>query len=74
MKQFRQFLTEEISRDTKSVTDLLVDEVYSRYIDIHNKNSIECVGWLDGNENYLIRMQKKYEAGIGNNDSVLDDG
>ena len=74
MKQFRQFLTEEISRDTQSVTDLLVDEVYSRYIDNHNKNSIECVGWLDGNENSLIRMQKIYEAGIGNNDSVLDVG
>ena len=74
MKQFRQFLTEEISRDTQSVTDLLVDEVYSRYIDEHDKNSIECVVWLDGTENAQLRFQKIYESGIGNNDSILDVG
>ena len=74
MKNFRDFLTEEISRDTQSVTDLLVDEVYSRYIDNHNKNSIECVGWLDGTENAQLRFQKIYESGIGNNDSILDVG
>ena len=74
MKNFRDFLAEEISRDTRSMTELLVDEVYSHYIDEHDKNSIECVGWLDGNENSLIRFQKIYEAGIGNNDSILDVG
>jgi len=74
MKNFRDFLAEEISRDTRSMTELLVDTVYSHYIDDHDKNSIECVGWLDGNENSLIRFQKIYESGIGNNDSVLDVG
>ena len=74
MKQFKTFLTEEISKDTQKLTELLVDEVYSHYIDDHDKNSIECVGWLDGNENSLIRFQKIYESGIGNNDSILDVG
>ena len=74
MKNFRDFLTEEISRDTKSMTELLVDAVYSRYINDHNKNSIECVGWLDGTENAQLRFQKIYESGIGNNDSILDVG
>ena len=74
MKNFRDFLAEEISIDTRSMTELLVDTVYSHYIDDHDKNSIECVGWLDGNENSLIRFQKIYESGIGNNDSVLDVG
>ena len=74
MKNFRDFLTEEISRDTKSMTELLVDAVYSQYIDDHDKNSIECVGWLDGTENAQVRFQKIYEAGIGNNDSILDVG
>ena len=74
MKNFRDFLTEEISRDTKSMTELLVDAVYSRYIDDHDKNSIECVGWLDGTENAQLRFQKIYESGIGNNDSILDVG
>jgi len=32
------------------------------------------VGWLDGNENSLIRFQKIYEAGIGDKDSILDVG
>jgi len=74
MKNFRDFLAEEISRDTRSMTELLVDAVYSRYIDDHDKNSIECVGWLDGTENAQVRFQKIYESGIGNNDSILDVG
>ena len=74
MKQFKTFLTEEISKETQKLTELLVDAVYSHYIDDHDKNSIECVGWLDGNENSLIRFQKIYESGIGNNDSILDVG
>ena len=74
MKNFRDFLAEEISRDTRSMTELLVDEVYSHYIDEHDKNSIECVGWLDGTENAQLRFQKIYESGIGNNDSILDVG
>ena len=74
MKNFRDFLAEEISRDTRCMTELLVDAVYSHYIDNHDKNSIECVGWLDGTENAQLRFQKIYEAGIGNNDSILDVG
>ena len=58
----------------KKETELLVDAVYSRYIDEHDKNTVECVGWLDGHENALIRFQKIYEAGIDENDSVLDVG
>ena len=74
MKRFKAFLTEEISTETKKLTELLVDSVYSHYIDDHDKNSVECVGWLDGHENALIRFQKIYEAGIDENDSVLDVG
>ena len=74
MKNFREFITEEVAKETQEYTKLLVDEVYSRYIDDHDKNSIECVGWMDGTENSLIRFQKIYEAGIGNNDSILDVG
>ena len=74
MKNFRDFLAEEISIDTRSMTELLVDAVYSQYIDDHDKNSIECVGWLDGTENAQLRFQKIYESGIGNNDSILDVG
>ena len=70
MKQFKEYITE----GRRSETELLVDEIYSRYIDNHNKNSIECVGWLDGTENSLIRFQKIYEGGIGNDDSILDVG
>ena len=70
MKRFKTYITEERRSETK----LLVDEIYSRYIDNHNKNSIECVGWLDGIENSLIRFQKIYEAGINDDDSVLDVG
>ena len=74
MKQFKEFLTEEISKETQKLTELLVDSIYSHYIHDYDINSIECVGWLDGNENSLIRFQKIYEAGIGNNDSILDVG
>ena len=74
MKQFKDYITEDISTKTRKETKLLVDEIYSRYIDNHNKNSIECVGWLDGTENSLIRFQKVYEGGIGNDDSILDVG
>ena len=74
MKNFREFITEEVAKETQEYTKLLVDEVYSRYIDDHDKNSIECVGWLDGTENAQLRFQKIYEAGIGNNDSILDVG
>ena len=82
MKQFKEFITEEPTRlvlDPESMTfrnetEFLVDTVYSGYIDEHDKNSIACVGWLDGNENSLIRFQKIYEAGIDDDDSVLDVG
>ena len=74
MKNFRDFLAEEISRDTRSMTELLVDAVYSRYIDDYNKNSVACVGWLDGTENAQLRFQKIYEGGIGDDDSILDVG
>ena len=74
MKQFREFITEEVAKDARQVTNLLVDAVYSQYIDDHDKNSIECVGWLDGTENAQLRFQKIYESGIGNNDSILDVG
>ena len=74
MKNFREFITEEVVKDVQEVTNLLVDAVYSRYIDDHDKNSIECVGWLDGTENAQLRFQKIYESGIGNNDSILDVG
>ena len=70
MKQFKDYITEE----TRNETDFLVDTVYSKYIDEHEKNQPECVGWLDGSENALIRNQKIYEAGIEDNDSVLDIG
>ena len=74
MKEFKKFLREEIIKDARQITNLLVDAVYSRYIDEHDKNSIECMGWLDGTENAQLRFQKIYEAGIGNNDSILDVG
>ena len=70
MKQFKEYITE----GRRSETELLVDEIYSRYIDNHNKNSIECVGWLDGTENSQLRFQKIYEGGIGDDDSILDVG
>ena len=69
MKTFKTYITEG-----RSETDFLVDTVYSKYIEKYSKNQPECVGWLDGSENALIRNQKIYEAGIEDNDSVLDIG
>ena len=74
MKRFKDYITEDISDNARKETKLLVDAVYSHYIDEHDKNTVECVGWLDGHENALIRFQKIYEAGIDENDSVLDVG
>ena len=74
MITFKNYITEDISAKTRKETELLVDAVYSRYIDEHDTNSVECVGWLDGHENALIRFQKIYEAGINDDDSVLDVG
>ena len=74
MRTFKDYITEDISAKTRKETELLVNAVYSHYIDDHDKNSVECVGWLDGHENALIRFQKIYEAGIDDNDSVLDVG
>ena len=71
MKQFRDYIIEE---NEKIRTDFLVDTVYSKYIEKYSKNQPECVGWLDGSENALIRNQKIYEAGIDEKDSVLDVG
>ena len=69
MIQFKDYITEG-----RSETDFLVDTVYSKYIEKYSKNQPECVGWLDGSENALIRNQKIYEAGIDEKDSVLDVG
>ena len=69
MKTFKTYITEG-----RSETNFLVDTVYSKYIEKYSKNQPECVGWLDGSENVLIRNQKIYEAGIEDNDSVLDIG
>jgi len=74
MKRFKEYITEDISTNARKETKLLVDVVYSKYIEKYSKNQPECVGWLDGSENALIRNQKIYEAGIGDNDSVLDIG
>ena len=52
----------------------MVDAVYSHYIDDYNKNSVACVGWMDGTDNSQLRFQKIYEGGIGDDDSVLDVG
>ena len=70
MRTFKHYITEE----TRNETDFLVDTVYSKYIEKYSKNQPECVGWLDGTENAQLRFQKVYEAGIGDNDSVLDVG
>jgi SAM-dependent methyltransferase len=74
MRTFKSFLTEEISIETQELTTLLVDNVYSEYVKKYNKHSEKCVGWLDGEVNSKIRLQKIYEGGIGDNDSVLDVG
>ena len=74
MKRFKEYITEDISTKTRKETKLLVDAVYSKYIEKYSKNQPECVGWLDGSKNALIRNQKIYEVGIEDNDSVLDIG
>jgi len=74
MRTFKSYITEDISANARKETKLLVDAVYSHYIDEHDKNTVECVGWLDGHENALMRFQKIYEAGIDENDSILDVG
>lgn len=78
MKRFKEYkakiLAEELSKETRILSNSLVDEVYSRYIDEYNKNSVACVGWLDGTDNARLRFRKIYEGGIGDNDSVLDVG
>ena len=70
MKRFKTYITE----GKRSETNFLVDNVYSKYIEKYSKNQPECVGWLDGTKNALIRNQKIYEAGIDEKDSVLDVG
>ena len=74
MKRFKDYIVEGISAKTRKETKLLVDAVYSHYIDDYNKNSVACVGWMDGTDNSQLRFQKIYEAGIGDDDSVLDVG
>ena len=74
MKTFKTYITEDISAKTRKETKLLVDAVYSHYIDDYNKNSVACVGWMDGTDNSQLRFQKIYEGGIGDDDSVLDVG
>ena len=74
MKRFKDYITEDISAKTRKETKLLVDAVYSHYIDDYNKNSVACVGWMDGTDNSQLRFQKIYEGGIGDDDSVLDVG
>ena len=82
MKRFKTYMKEHRDRQVldpesmtfRNETEFLVHTVYSGYIDNYPKNSIECVGWMDGTENSLIRFQKIYEAGIGDDDSVLDVG
>ena len=71
MKTFKDYM---IKGNEKARTDFLIDTVYSKYIEEYSKNQPECVGWLDGSENALIRNQKIYEAGIDEKDSVLDVG
>ena len=78
MKNFKAFLkneiNESISLDTKRRTELLVQSIYSKYASHYSKNQPEVVGWMDGTENALMRNTVIYEAGIKNNDSVLDVG
>jgi SAM-dependent methyltransferase len=78
MKKFRDFIKKELNEsigvETKSRTKFLVQSVYTHYADHYNKNQPEVVGWMDGSENALIRNTKLYEAGIKNEDSVLDVG
>ena len=80
MKNFRDYIidtipvTEHLTQETKKQTDMLVDMVYSHYVKEYTKNQPECVGWMDGTENALTRNEKLYEAGILDEDSILDVG
>mgnify|MGYP001139586065 FL=1 len=80
MKNFRDYIidpnpiVERLTQETKKQTDMLVDTVYSHYVKEYTKNQPECVGWLDGSENALTRNEKLYEAGILDEDSILDVG
>ena len=74
MRTLRQYIVEGISKETKELTELLVDSIYSKYVKNFDKNNVACVGWMDGTENSELRFQKIYEAGINNNDSILDVG
>ena len=74
MKTFRSYLTEGIVADTRQATELLVDSIYSKYVDNYSTNDVQCVGWMDGSDNSLTRFEKIYEGGIGNEDSILDVG
>ena len=74
MQTLRSYIIEGISKETKEITELLVDSVYSKYVKNFDKNNVACVGWMDGTENSELRFQKIYEAGINNNDSILDVG
>ena len=75
MRNFKDYLSESlISTETKTRTQLLVQSVYSKYASHYSKNQPEVVGWMDGTENALMRNTVIYEAGIKNNDSVLDVG
>ena len=80
MKNFRDYIidpnpiAERLTQETKKQTDMLVDTVYSHYVKEYTKNQPECVGWLDGTENALTRNEKLYEAGILDEDSILDVG
>ena len=63
MKKFKQSLipiTEHLEERCKQETKILVDYVYQMYTTKHSINSPECVGWLDGTENALIRNDKIY--------------
>jgi len=80
MKDFKEYIidpnpiVERLTQETKKQTDMLVDTVYSHYVKEYTKNQPECVGWLDGTENALTRNEKLYEAGILDEDSILDVG
>ena len=80
MKDFKEYIidpnpiVERLTQEIKKQTDMLVDTVYSHYVKEYTKNQPECVGWLDGTENALTRNEKLYEAGILDEDSILDVG
>ena len=80
MKTFKEYITdpvpleERLTSESKKQTSILIDWLYSDYIEKYDKNQPEVVGWLDGSENALIRNEKLYEIGIQESDSVLDVG